>query len=86
MDVRDRYTVADMLATLIRVCIERSRPKAGRVVNGPERISRDVDPRVHANGLTLGFFIPGKRSNAASSPRSTESCGLTTIDPTGTSL
>ena len=43
IDVRDRYTGADVAATLTRVCRDHGCPRTIRVDNGPEFISRDLD-------------------------------------------
>jgi putative transposase len=60
IDVRDRYTAADVVATLARVCIEYGCPKTLRVDNGPEFISRDLDLWAYMNGVKLDFSRPGK--------------------------
>ena len=60
IDVRDRYTGADVAATLTRVCRDHGCPRTIRVDNGPEFISRDVDLWAYMNGVTLDFSRPGK--------------------------
>ena len=60
IDVRDRYTGADVVATLTRVCRDHGRPRTIRVDNGPEFISRDLDLWAYMNGVTLDFSRPGK--------------------------
>jgi putative transposase len=60
IDVRARYTGADVVATLTRVCNQHGCPKTIRVDNGPEFISRDLDLWAYMNGVTLDFSRPGK--------------------------
>ncbi len=60
IDVRARYTGADVVATLERVCTEHGMPKTIRVDNGPEFISRDLDLWAYMNKVTLDFSRPGK--------------------------
>ena len=60
IDVRDRYTGADVAATLTRVCRDHGCPRTIRVDNGPEFISRDLDLWAYMNGVTLDFSRPGK--------------------------
>ena len=60
IDVRDRYTGADVAATLTRVCRDHGCPRTIRVDNGPEFISRDLDLWAYVNGVTLDFSRPGK--------------------------
>ena len=60
IDVRDRYTGADVVATLTRVCRDHGCPRTIRVDNGPEFISRDLDLWAYMNGVTLDFSRPGK--------------------------
>jgi len=65
IDVRDRYTGADVVATLDRVCAEYGLPKSIRVDNGPEFISRQLDLWAYRNGVTLDFSRPGKPTDNA---------------------
>jgi putative transposase len=60
IDVRARYTGADVVATLDRVCAEYGMPKSIRVDNGPEFISRNLDLWAYMNNVTLDFSRPGK--------------------------
>lgn len=60
IDARARYTGADVVATLDRVCAEYGLPKSIRVDNGPEFISRQLDLWAYRNGVTLDFSRPGK--------------------------
>ena len=60
IDVRDRYTGADVVATLTRVCRDHGCPRTIRVDNGQEFISRDLDLWAYMNGVTLDFSRPGK--------------------------
>lgn len=60
IDVRARYTGADVVATLDRVCAEFGMPRSIRVDNGPEFISRNLDLWAYTNNVTLDFSRPGK--------------------------
>lgn len=60
IDVRARYTGADVVATLERIRIEYGVPKTIRVDNGPEFISKTLDLWAYANRVTLDFSRPGK--------------------------
>ena len=60
IDVRARYTGADVVSTLKRVCSQYGVPKTIRVDNGPEFISRDLDLWAYTNGVILDFSRPGK--------------------------
>ena len=60
IDVRPRYTGADVVATLERVTAEHGFPNSIRVDNGPEFISKDLDLWAYTNGVTLDFSRPGK--------------------------
>lgn len=60
IDVRARYTGADVVATLDRVCAEHGTPRSIRVDNGPEFISRNLDLWAYTNNVTLDFSRPGK--------------------------
>lgn len=60
IDARARYTGADVVATLERVCAEYGTPKTIRVDNGPEFISRDIDLWAYTNKVMLDFSRPSK--------------------------
>ena len=61
IDVRDRYTGADVAATLTRVCRDHGCPRTIRVDNGPEFASPAISiSRAYMNGVTLDFSRPGK--------------------------
>ena len=60
IDARARYTGADVVATLERVCLVHGVPKTIRVDNGPEFISRDLDLWAYTRGVALDFSRPGK--------------------------
>lgn len=60
IDVRARYTGADVVATLERVTAEYGLPNSIRVDNGPEFISKDLDLWAYMNGVILDFSRPGK--------------------------
>lgn len=59
IDVRMRYTGANVVSTLERVCKEYVLPKSIRVDNGPEFISKDLDLWDY-DGVILDFSRPGK--------------------------
>ena len=60
IDVRARYTGADVVATLEQVCKEYGLPKTIRVDNGPEFISRNLDLWAYKNSVVLDFSRQGK--------------------------
>jgi transposase InsO family protein len=60
IDVRDRYTGADVVATLTRACRDYGCPKNLQVENAPEFISGDLDLWAYMNGVTLNFSRPSK--------------------------
>ncbi|MEP1879423.1 MAG: integrase core domain-containing protein, partial [Roseibium sp.] len=60
IDVRPRYTGADVVATLERVTADYGVPGSIRVDNGPEFISRDLDLWAYMDGVVLDFSRPGK--------------------------
>lgn len=60
VDVRQRYTGADVVATLERVTVEHGLPNSIRVDNGPEFVSKDLDLWAYMNGVILDFSRPGK--------------------------
>jgi len=49
-----------VVQVLERVAQERGLPEAIQVDNGPEFISRVVDPWAYAKGVALHFIEPGK--------------------------
>ncbi len=65
IDVRRRYTGADMVATLERVTREHGIPRSIRVDQGPEFISKDLDLWAWMNGVILDFSRPGKPTDNA---------------------
>jgi putative transposase len=60
IDVRNRYTGADVVRTLERVTAEHGMPRTIRVDQGPEFISKDLDLWAYMNGVVLDFSRPGK--------------------------
>ena len=76
IEVRERFTGADVVAALERVCAEVGYPKSIRVDQGPEFVSKDLDLWAYARGVELDFSRPGKptapssRASTASSVRS----------------
>ncbi len=60
VDVRQRYTGADVVATLERVTADHGLPNSIRVDNGPEFVSKDLDLWAYMNGVILDFSRPGK--------------------------
>ena len=60
IDVRFRYTGADVVTTLNRVAGIDSVPQTIRVDNGPEFVSRALDLWAYQNGVVLDFSRPGK--------------------------
>ena len=65
LDVRERYTGADVVATLEEVCKVSGYPKSIRVDQGPEFISKDLDMWAYARGVELDFSRPGKPTDNA---------------------
>jgi len=65
IDVRRRYTGADVVATLERVTREHGIPRSIRVDQGPEFISKDLDLWAWMNGVILDFSRPGKPTDNA---------------------
>lgn len=65
LDVRDRYTGADVVETLERVCKELGYPRSIRVDQGPEFISKDLDLWAYTRGVELDFSRPGKPTDNA---------------------
>jgi putative transposase len=60
IDVRSRYTGADVVHTLERVTADYGLPRSIRVDQGPEFISKDLDLWAYMNGVVLDFSRPGK--------------------------
>ena len=60
VDPRFSYRAEDLVATLERTCAVVGHPRAIRVDQGLEFISRDLDLRAYANNVTLDFSRPGK--------------------------
>jgi putative transposase len=64
-DPRFSYRGEDVVRTLERVCGETGYPKAIRVDQGSEFISRDLDLRAWQKGVVLDFSRPGKPTDNA---------------------
>ncbi len=60
VDARFSYRGEDVVATLERVCRSVGYPKAIRVDQGSEFISRDLDLWAYQKGVILDFSRPGK--------------------------
>ncbi len=60
IDVKARYTGADVVEALEKVCAIYGVPIMIHVDNGPEFISRSLDLWAYKNGVTLDFSRPGK--------------------------
>ena len=65
LDARFRYRGEDVVTTLERVCRTVGSPKAIRVDQGSEFISRDLDLCAYAKGVTLDFSRPGMPTDKA---------------------
>ncbi len=65
LDARFSYRGEDVVATLERVFRTVGYPKAIRVDQGSEFISRDLDLWAYAKGVTLDFSRPGKPTDNA---------------------
>ena len=65
LEVRERFTGADVVATLERVCRDIGYPKSIRVDQGPEFVSKDLDLWAYARGVELDFSRPGKPTDNA---------------------
>lgn len=83
IDVRQRYTGADVVATLERVTVEHGLPTSIRVDNGPEFVSKDLDLWAYLNGVILDFSRPGKPTDNSFSRPSTARSGLNASIKTG---
>lgn len=64
-DPRFSYRGEDVVRTLERVCREVGYPKAIRVDQGSEFISRDLDLWAYQKGVVLDFSRPGKPTDNA---------------------
>lgn len=60
IDVRERYTGADVVRTLERVTAMHGVPELIRVDQGPEFVSKDLDLWAYSHGVILDFSRPGK--------------------------
>src|SRR5580698_7339184 len=65
IDVRQSYRGADVVDALEQAAREVGYPKAIRVDNGPEFISRELDLWAFLRGVTLDFSRPGKPTDNA---------------------
>ena len=65
VDPRLAYRGADVVATLERVCRTLGYPRAIRVDQGSEFVSRDLDLWAYQNNVTLDFSRPGKPTDNA---------------------
>jgi putative transposase len=65
IDPRFSYRGEDVVRTLEQVCREIGCPKAIRVDQGSEFISRDLDLWAYQKGVTLDFSRPGKPTDNA---------------------
>jgi putative transposase len=86
INVRFRYTGADVVTTLNRVAGIHGVPQTIRVDNGPEFASRALDHWASQNGVVLDFSRPGKPLTTASSRRSTARFGPNASIRTGSCL
>ncbi|WP_374786276.1 integrase core domain-containing protein, partial [Paenochrobactrum gallinarii] len=64
-DPRFNYRGEDVVQTLERVCRQIGYPKAIRVDNGSEFISKDLELWVYMNAVILDFSRPGKPTDNA---------------------
>lgn len=65
IDPRRAYRGADVVATLERICRTLGYPRAIRVDQGSECVSRDLDLWAYQNNVTLDFSRPGKPTDNA---------------------
>lgn len=65
LDARFSYRGEDVVQTLERVCSTIGYPKAIRVDQGSEFVSRDLDLWAYTRGVTLDFSRPGKPTDNA---------------------
>jgi putative transposase len=65
VDARFAYRGEDVVRTLEETCSHTGYPKAIRVDQGSEFISRDLDLWAYKNDVTLDFSRPGKPTDNA---------------------
>ena len=65
LDPRFRYRGEDVVASLEKTCATVGYPRAIRVDQGSEFISRDLDLWAYAHNVTLDFSRPGKPTDNA---------------------
>ena len=65
VNLRFSYRGEDVVATLGQACREIGYPKAIRVDNGSESISRDIDLWAYQRGMALDISRPGKPTDNA---------------------
>jgi putative transposase len=65
IDVRPRYTGADVVRTLEHVAREYGSPASIRVDQGPEFISTELELWAYLNGVVLDCSRPGKPTDNA---------------------
>jgi len=65
IDPRFSYRGEDVVQSLERACTQIGYPKAIRVDQGTEFVSRDLDLWAYTNGVTLDFSRPGKPTDNA---------------------
>lgn len=65
LEVRERFTGADVVATLEEICRATGYPKSIRVDQGPEFVSKVLDLWAYARGVELDFSRPGKPTDNA---------------------
>jgi putative transposase len=65
IEVRERFTGADIVAALEVVCRRIRYPKSISVDQGSEFVSRDLDLWAYQNNVTLDFSRPGKPTDNA---------------------
>lgn len=75
VDARFSYRGEDVVATFEQIYRSVGYPKAIRVDQGSEFISRDLDLWAYQKGVILDFSRPGSRPTTASSSRSMASSG-----------
>jgi putative transposase len=63
VDPRFSYRGEDVVRTLEMVCREIGYPKAIRVDQGSDFVSRDLDLWAYQHGVTLDFSRPGKQTD-----------------------
>ena len=65
VDARAQYKAENVVATLEAVCGKVGYPKAIRVDQGTEFVSRDLDLWAYTNNVVLDFSRPGKPTDNA---------------------